>query len=83
MRAVVLAWARITTVRLSTESGAIAVTRPDGRGATLSGEPDRQVVLRRRGEAELIAEELRRLEPDDVYREAVRGDRRASSSAIP
>nr|WP_308209151.1 OpcA/G6PD domain-containing protein [Actinoallomurus purpureus] len=73
------------TVRLPTESGPIAVTRPDGRVATLSrpGEPDRQVVLRRRREAELIAEELRRLEPDDVYREAVRGDRRASSSAVP
>lgn len=65
----------ITMVRLSTASGPIAVTRPDGRVATLSrpGEPDRQVALHRRREAELIAEELRRLEPDDIYRAAVQG----------
>ncbi|GLY92572.1 glucose-6-phosphate dehydrogenase assembly protein OpcA [Actinoallomurus iriomotensis] len=63
----------ITIVRLPTAFGSIAVARPDGRVATLSrpGEPDRQVALHRRHEAELIAEELRRLEPDDVYREAL------------
>jgi glucose-6-phosphate dehydrogenase assembly protein OpcA len=65
----------ITIVRLPTAFGPIAVTRPDGRVATLSrpGEPDRQVALYRRREAELIAEELRRLEPDGVYREALQG----------
>jgi glucose-6-phosphate dehydrogenase assembly protein OpcA len=64
----------ITAVRLATPSGPIAVTRPDGWMATLSrpGQADRQVVLRRRQEAELIAEELRQLKPDEVYREAVR-----------
>ena len=37
--------------------------------ATLSvpGQPDRPVALKRRETAELIAEELRRLDSDDVY----------------
>jgi glucose-6-phosphate dehydrogenase assembly protein OpcA len=64
----------ITAVRLATASGPIAVTRPDGRMATLSrpGRPDRRAVLHRRPDAELIAEELRQLKPDEVYRDAVR-----------
>jgi glucose-6-phosphate dehydrogenase assembly protein OpcA len=63
----------ITAVRMSTKSGAIAVTRPDGRVATLSrsGQPDRQVALHRRPTSELLAEELRRLDPDEVYHETV------------
>lgn len=63
----------ITAVRLSNTVGEIAVTRPDGRVATLSrtGQPDRQVALHRRSTAELLAEELRRLDPDEVYHDAV------------
>ncbi|MCO5974580.1 glucose-6-phosphate dehydrogenase assembly protein OpcA [Actinoallomurus soli] len=63
----------ITAVRLSTRFGQIAVTRPDGRVATLSrpDQPDRQVALHRRPTAELIAEELRHLDPDNAYKEAV------------
>ncbi len=63
----------VTAVRLATESGEIAVTRPDGRVATLSrpDQPDRQVALHRRSTTELLAEELRRLDPDEVYRDAV------------
>ncbi|HLK43667.1 MAG TPA: glucose-6-phosphate dehydrogenase assembly protein OpcA [Thermoleophilia bacterium] len=59
----------ITGVTLQTEDGPIALTRPDGELATLSipGQPDRPVALKRRETAELIAEELRRLDPDDVY----------------
>ncbi|MCF2530520.1 glucose-6-phosphate dehydrogenase assembly protein OpcA [Yinghuangia soli] len=66
---VVSAGPGITAVRLVTESGDIAITRPDGVLATLStpGQPDRHVALKRRESAELIAEELRRLDPDDVY----------------
>jgi glucose-6-phosphate dehydrogenase assembly protein OpcA len=61
----------ITAVRLDTSDGEIAVTRPDGRVATLSwpGQPERQVALHRRPIAELLAEELRRLDPDEVYQE--------------
>jgi len=63
----------ITAVRLSTDDGPISVTRPDGRVAALSRpqEPDRPVALHRRDLAELIAEELRRLDPDEVYGETV------------
>ncbi|MDP9395080.1 MAG: glucose-6-phosphate dehydrogenase assembly protein OpcA, partial [Actinomycetota bacterium] len=64
----------ITSVRLRTADGDIAVHRPDGRLAMLSrpGSPDRPVALHRRSTAELIAEELRRLDPDDVYGDTIR-----------
>lgn len=63
----------ITEVRLSTVAGDIALTRPDGRIATLSrpGHPDRTVALHRRDTTELLGEELRRLDPDEVYAEAI------------
>ena len=63
----------VTAVRLATAEGDLAVTRPDGRVASLSRprQPDRQVALHRRPMPELLAEELRRLDPDDVYEEAV------------
>jgi glucose-6-phosphate dehydrogenase assembly protein OpcA len=59
----------ITAVRLNTDRGPIALTRPDGRVATLSrpGVPDRPVALAPRETPELLAEELRRLDPDEVY----------------
>jgi glucose-6-phosphate dehydrogenase assembly protein OpcA len=61
----------LTGVRLTTTDGDIQVTRPDGRVATLArpGQPDRQVALHRRPMPELLAEELRRLDPDEVYQE--------------
>jgi glucose-6-phosphate dehydrogenase assembly protein OpcA len=59
----------ITDVRFSTGDGEIVITRPDGRVAHLcrEGQPERRVALHRRETAELLAEELRRLDPDDVY----------------
>ncbi|MFI8512583.1 glucose-6-phosphate dehydrogenase assembly protein OpcA [Streptomyces sp. NPDC085460] len=59
----------LTSVRLETSAGPIVLDRPDGSLATLSieGQPDRAVALKRRETAELIAEELRRLDPDDTY----------------
>jgi glucose-6-phosphate dehydrogenase assembly protein OpcA len=59
----------ITAVRLFTPTGPIALTRPDGAIATFSipGQPDRPVALKRRVTSELLSEELRRLDPDDVY----------------
>ncbi|MEU4194033.1 glucose-6-phosphate dehydrogenase assembly protein OpcA [Kribbella sp. NPDC026611] len=59
----------LTAVRMFTPSGPIALTRPDGAVATFSvpGQPDRPVALKRRVTAELLSEELRRLDPDDVY----------------
>jgi glucose-6-phosphate dehydrogenase assembly protein OpcA len=63
----------ITEVTIGTADGAIVITRPDGRVAHLRrpGEPERRVALHRREMTELLEEELRRLDPDEVYAEAL------------
>ncbi|WP_419993976.1 glucose-6-phosphate dehydrogenase assembly protein OpcA [Streptomyces boninensis] len=63
----------ITAVRLMTKDGVICLDRSDGVLAELAvpGQPDRHVALQRRTTAELIAEELRRLDPDEAYEQAV------------
>ncbi|MFI7007854.1 glucose-6-phosphate dehydrogenase assembly protein OpcA [Streptomyces sp. NPDC050145] len=64
----------LTSVRMESSSGPIVLDRADGTLATLSiqGQPDRAVALKRRETSELIAEELRRLDPDDTYAAALR-----------
>ncbi|MFJ6543868.1 glucose-6-phosphate dehydrogenase assembly protein OpcA [Streptomyces sp. NPDC091385] len=64
----------LTAVRMDTTCGPIVLDRADGSLATLSisGQPARAVALKRRDTAELIAEELRRLDPDDTYAAALR-----------
>jgi glucose-6-phosphate dehydrogenase assembly protein OpcA len=64
----------ITQVVLSTRAGDISLVRTDGKLATLSspGEPDRPVALKRRELDELLSEELRRLDPDDVYARTIK-----------
>jgi glucose-6-phosphate dehydrogenase assembly protein OpcA len=66
----------IRGVRLVTPRGDIGILRDstDDAVATLSvpGQPDRPAALRRRELPELLAEELRRLEPDEVYEATVR-----------
>ncbi|MCY0942006.1 glucose-6-phosphate dehydrogenase assembly protein OpcA [Streptomyces antarcticus] len=59
----------LTAVHLETKGGDIVLDRADGALATLSmpGQPDRAVALKRRETAELLAEELRRLDPDNTY----------------
>jgi glucose-6-phosphate dehydrogenase assembly protein OpcA len=59
----------ITEVRLDSKEGPIVISRRDGRLATFSSpdRPDRPVALKRRQLPELLAEELRRLDEDDVY----------------
>ncbi|WP_300612489.1 glucose-6-phosphate dehydrogenase assembly protein OpcA [Trebonia sp.] len=73
VRRTVSAGPGITGVAFATSAGDIRVSRTDGRTATLSwpGRPDRMVALHRRETAELLAEELRRLDPDDVYAETL------------
>jgi glucose-6-phosphate dehydrogenase assembly protein OpcA len=63
----------ITEVRFAVAGGDITISRPDGRVATLSkpGQPDRHVALHRRDTADLMSEELRRLNPDEVYGEVL------------
>jgi glucose-6-phosphate dehydrogenase assembly protein OpcA len=63
----------ITHVRLGTGGGDIEISRPDGVLAefTIPNAPNRPVALRRRETAELLAEELRRLDTDDIYQDTV------------
>lgn len=63
----------ITEVRLTTGAGDIRVNRTDGVNATLSrpGAPDSRVALARRDLAELLSEELRRLDPDEIYGDVI------------
>ncbi len=63
----------ITEVVLQTSDGEIRIERPDGvlAALTLPGQPDRPVALKRRQVAELLAEELRRLDPDEIYEQTV------------
>ncbi|WP_340538342.1 glucose-6-phosphate dehydrogenase assembly protein OpcA [Nocardioides sp. GXZ039] len=59
----------ITEVVMETREGPIRISRSDGRLATFTspGQPDRPIALKRRKVPELLAEELRRLDEDDVY----------------
>ncbi|HET6153642.1 MAG TPA: glucose-6-phosphate dehydrogenase assembly protein OpcA [Marmoricola sp.] len=59
----------ITEVVLETKEGPIRISRHDGRLAVFASpdRPDRPVALRRRELPDLLAEELRRLDEDDVY----------------
>lgn len=72
----------ITAVRMGTAAGDIAITRPDGLLAsyTVPGQPERLVALKRRGVTELISEELRRMDADDVFERTVKSLRRPSSA---
>ena len=64
----------INEVVLGTRDGPITISRGDGRLATFSspGQPDRPVALKRRELPELLAEELRRLDEDDIYSAAAK-----------
>ncbi len=75
----------ITAVVLRTKEGDISLTRADGRLATLSSPnaPDRPVALKRRELDELLSEELRRLDPDDVYASTAKAMAKTGSRAAP
>ncbi|MDN5790227.1 MAG: glucose-6-phosphate dehydrogenase assembly protein OpcA [Micrococcales bacterium] len=63
----------IGAARLERKSGMIDLVRPGDEVATLSqpGHPDRRVSLPRPTRAECLANELRRLDPDDTYEDAL------------
>ncbi|MEU1620757.1 glucose-6-phosphate dehydrogenase assembly protein OpcA [Streptomyces sp. NPDC005722] len=69
----------VTAVRLRTPDGDILIDRPEGAVARLSipGQPTRVLALKVRSTAELIAEELRRLDPDEAYAAALRAQVKA------
>ena len=64
----------LTAVRMTTASGDIAITRPDGLLASYAvpGQPERLVALKRRDSTDLISEELRRMDEDEVYERTVK-----------
>ncbi|MFF4029331.1 glucose-6-phosphate dehydrogenase assembly protein OpcA [Streptomyces sviceus] len=66
----------VTAVRLGTANGEVVIDRPEGPLATLSlpGQPSRTLALKVRSTSELIAEELRRLDADEMYAVALRGE---------
>jgi glucose-6-phosphate dehydrogenase assembly protein OpcA len=63
----------MSSVRMERKSGNIDLVRADSPVATLiqPGQPERRIGLQRRGIAECLAEELRRLETDAVYEAAL------------
>ena len=63
----------LRSVTLVRRSGQISLVRPEGATATLtvSNQPPRQMSLPRRILRDCIAEELRRLDADDVYSEVL------------
>ncbi len=69
----------VVGVHLARRSGDVDLFRPaDGDSATLVqvGQPERTLALPHRSDAECLADELRRLDPDEVYADAlIRGMR--------
>lgn len=63
----------ISAVRLERKSGPIDLVRPGDRIATLSqpGQPDRRITLPRREARDILADELRRLDADNTYEDAL------------
>lgn len=63
----------ITQVRLERSSGAIVLDRPDGKTAALRqpDQPEHRIALPIRQLRECLAEELRRLDADEVYGEVL------------
>lgn len=65
----------LVAVRLDRPSGPVELVRPDGKVGSLRqpGQPDRLVALARRAVRDCLSEELRRLDPDEIYGAALAG----------
>ncbi len=65
----------IYSVRLERPSGPVELIRPDGKVGVLTqpGQPDRMVSLQRRDTKDILSEELRRLDADEIYAAALDG----------
>ncbi|MGH3872710.1 MAG: glucose-6-phosphate dehydrogenase assembly protein OpcA [Pseudonocardiaceae bacterium] len=63
----------ISSAVLERRGGPVELIRPHGKVGTLRqpGQPDRRVPLKRRPVRECLAEELRRLDPDQIYQAAL------------
>ena len=77
----------IVNVELDRRSGPIVLHRPDGTVGELTqpGQPTRRVALQRRPVRDCLAEELRRLDADEIYEEALKAlgkvERRARATS--
>jgi len=73
---------QIAEVRLDRPSGPVELSRVDGKNAVLRqpGQPDRRVALPPRPARECLAEELRRLDPDEIFAEALEAGSAARST---
>ncbi len=60
-------------VRLERPSGPVVLRRPDGDVATLTqpAQPERRIAMPRRSDVDCLLEELRRLDPDEIYAETL------------
>ena len=69
-------------VTLDRASGPVDLRRPDGSVATLTqpGQPDRRIALAPRADRDCLAEEMRRLDPDEVYAEVLQSP---GAAAVP
>ena len=76
--------AGIHSVSLERASGPVELTRPDAKVGTLTqpGQPARRIALHRRNTKDCLIEELRRLDPDEVYEAALHGLDKLSSGAL-
>jgi glucose-6-phosphate dehydrogenase assembly protein OpcA len=65
----------IVKVVLERRSGTVELVRPDAKVGTLTqpGQPPRKMALHRRSVQECLSEELRRLDPDEIYAETLKG----------
>jgi glucose-6-phosphate dehydrogenase assembly protein OpcA len=65
----------IVSVALDRRSGPVELSRPDGKIGTLTQpeQPARRIALQRRDNKDCLIEELRRLDPDEVYEAALTG----------
>jgi glucose-6-phosphate dehydrogenase assembly protein OpcA len=75
----------LVSVRLDRASGPVELIRPDGKVGRLRqpGQPDRLVALARREVRDCLAEELRRLDPDEIYGDALAGVGRITRGRTP
>ncbi len=66
----------ITSVRLQSLAGEVILSRQQGSNMAcymIPGQPPREVALPRRDIQQLITEELRRMDPDDVFEQVAAG----------
>jgi glucose-6-phosphate dehydrogenase assembly protein OpcA len=75
----------VVSVRLERRSGPVELLRPDGKVGRLRqpGQPDRLVALARREVRDCLAEELRRLDADEIYGAALEGVGKVTRGRTP